>query len=669
VATAEINSEPFTAVDKYFCDAQAIDAYVDTTNAADAKADAQALDDAVMANSANVPNAERKFHKLARPAADWPTAAAASRLLGMPTVRATLALRDTDTRVTDTPRVNAQGDGVGLLLAEVKTRTGAMARTGTRLREDLIFNSSNQGLSADANETLLLHGTSSTNAALILTGGFASRFASQPYYGLGLYFAEEPSKCDQYGKLAYGSATSQSKSADLGMRALLGIGSADLQAAPPALTSLAGNEDVFYMLVVRASLGTPAHVNHRTIMTHNRRGNFMSPEWDYYDAKNVEVSKLPDALKALATAGAPAADGSITYTATPALLNGIWDHHWNRANDGEKFKHVERVDRVLEELRQKRDFLASGENGHSYKLRSLSTLFVENRFFDTKRLRRHALSDADNIIPHVGHNSSFSNTDYAYKADGGFLDFNIDKQEQLHRSHHSVIANGYGSRTMLANGNHTTPTASGFQYGSLQKSREFIFFQQYENQAMPLLPAYLVAYKRVKQPDLSATSRAKAMQPPVAGNQTDGYSDTNMALQPINFGTSSHWEMSDPYSPLGEHDPTRWRHTMRDYPTIYRFSPYLWGRKTRTDSYAHRKLFDYWNDYHPTVANPSAPGDDAAGRAVRTQGKAYHPDETGPYQADGDYDHVPSSPPYSPPSPSYSPPSPAGPSAGSSSAP
>ena len=241
---------------------------------------------------------------------------------------------------------------------------------------------------------------------------------------------------------------------------------------------------------------------------------------------------------------------------------------------------------MLEGLRQKRDFLKSADNGHSYKLRTLSTLFVENRFADTGNLRRYAQQNPSrNTIPRVGNNSSWEDTPgYTVKAEGGFLTFNIDHQEQLNASHHSILANGYDSRSMLANGNHRAPNTGGMKYGSLMKTREFVFFQQYEHKAMPVLPAYLVAYKRVKDPDtVATTSKAQAYQQPAGQPLQDGYNDQNLELRPINFTTSSHWEMDDRYSPLGENDRTRWRHTLRDYPTIYRFSPYLWGRKTRLD--------------------------------------------------------------------------------------
>lgn len=625
-----------SVIDKFFCDASKCASLADDAELEKAVTDV----DKTLDDDSNVPSAERKYHKLSRPHVDWPSPAAhAAAQLDNATKVATCALKGSDARLAPEGRVNAHGTEVGLLTSEVKTRSGVLAEK-QHLKNDL-SKSSNGPLTRAANETLLLHGTSSTNAALVITGGFASRFAKQPYFGLGLYFAEEPAKCDQYGRLAYGSALTPSKSADLGMRELLDISDDSLKANPAALTSSMGNQDVFYMLVVRAALGTPAHVGHRTVKDHNRRGNFMSPEWDYYDRTDVQVSQLPEDLKKLATQKPSTDGGPATFEATPALLEGVWKHHWETKPDAEKYKHSERVDRVLEGLRQKRDFLKSGEHGKSYHLRSLSTLFVENKFFDTGRRRRYAEGNDANLIPRVGWHSSWGNTNFAFKAEDGFLNYNIDKQEQLHRSHHSLLANGYGSRTMLANGNHTTPDADGSKYGSLMKAREFVFFQQYEHKAMPLLPAYLVAYKRVKQPDSLATSKAQAMQPAVGSDQTNGYNDKSMVLRPIGFQTSSHWEMDDPYSPLGEHDRTRWRHTLRDYPTIYRFSPYLWGRKTRLDSYAPRALFNYWNDYYRAVQQPAATFTSTtgplAGRHRATEGQAYYPDETGPYDANGDY--------------------------------
>ena len=635
-----------TTVDPFFCDNEKRVSlqHEDADDGVDHDAltsAMQAIDQTLDDTATNVDQPERKYHKLRRDPAEWPSwVNSADIQLDDETRMATCALRDVDTRLEHEHRVDSHGPKVGQLKSEVTTRTGVLA-TKPGVKADL-EKSSNGALHADANETLLLHGTTSTNAALILANGFSTKFASHPYFGLGLYFAEEPAKCDQYGRLAYRSATLPNKAADLGLREFLDISDESIKADPPALESLTKKQDVFYMLVVRAALGTPAHVGHRTIKDHNRRGNFMSPEWDYYDRQHVKLSELPEDLKKLAKQKPPTDGGQVNFEATPELLEGIWKHHWEDKPDAERYKHSDRVDRVLEGLRQKRDFLKSGEHGKSYKLRSLSTLFVENRFFDTGNPRRYAQANKADLIPRVGYNSSHGDTAYAKKAEGGFLTFNIDRQEQLHRSHHSILANGYGSRTMLANGNHSTPTAQGFQYGSLMKCREFVIFQQYEQKAVPVLPAYLVAYKRVKDPDTSATSLSMAFQPESAIDELDGYSDKDLVPRPITFRTSSLWEMVDPYSPLGEHDKVRWRHTLRDYPTIYRFSPYLWGRKTRIDSFAPRALFDYWGDYYRAVIQPAGVFNDTTpgkpGAAARVEGRAYYPDESGSYDAQGEYE-------------------------------
>ena len=50
----------------------------------------------------------------------------------------------------------------------------------------------------DANEMLLYHGTGAGGAAGIPDAGFDDRFCSAGFFGMGMYFAEDPAKSHQY---------------------------------------------------------------------------------------------------------------------------------------------------------------------------------------------------------------------------------------------------------------------------------------------------------------------------------------------------------------------------------------------------------------------------------------------------------------------------------------
>jgi hypothetical protein len=124
-----------------------------------------------------------------------------------------------------------------------------------RTRVDRLPGLSSEGspLEGDINEKFLVHGTTSANILPMLLSGPTNKFSSGGVFGKAVYFAEDVGKSDQYCKVTGSSDLDYGPNGAL--KQMLGIKPEEYE---DAAVSARGEKDVFYMFVVRVSLGCPA---------------------------------------------------------------------------------------------------------------------------------------------------------------------------------------------------------------------------------------------------------------------------------------------------------------------------------------------------------------------------------------------------------------------------
>ena len=124
-------------------------------------------------------------------------------------------------------------------------------RTQKAFREEDNTDITSQGVSLDARtgEQYLVHGSNALAIESILNTNFDLGRSRQGWYGRAVYFADDPSKSDQYAKT------------DRGLRVydlLKRLGIKDEEWKPLAVKSRSGNQEVFFMFVTRVALGCTA---------------------------------------------------------------------------------------------------------------------------------------------------------------------------------------------------------------------------------------------------------------------------------------------------------------------------------------------------------------------------------------------------------------------------
>lgn len=560
------------------------------------------------------------------------------------------------------------------------------------------------------NETFMLHGTTAQVLPSVITAGLTSGFSQKGYFGNGIYLAEDPAKSDQYCKLS----RDENRVYDEDMyRDLFGIQDAALQDAVEAIN---GKKHVFYMLVCRTTCGLTAAVSKHVIESHNRLGNFMSPEYDYRKIVQARLSDADKAQDTIATVGSSSGNQKQYHTMPNDALQRVWDNYWNvngtgqdpattppaerRTLIGEKFRFVERNERVVEELFQKAYFLRSGAEHGEWHFRTLDWLFLPAVWDDTPTInRRYPYAfrtkrfSGDHYLP--GTSSSavtgpFGNSPYLAVGVAGSQipdEDNHREMETIHRCYHMLNNNGFGSRTLRGPGSHNGGEVrnSASYWGGPMRYREFCMFQNRRTEPAAVIPQFLVAYIRIGEPVRNAVSEVP--QPlrdvlprtdavvrehdgadftyvnDVYAMQEQGDGETVYHNHLIAYGTPSIYEMIDPYMPCRAWNPKHWRHAVREYPTLYQQMPYIMGRATRTDAYTPPELFDFYGGwlkyinnfteqptmYGPTYTNPQTaiegPGIDegnAPSEGDKFRAAAYYPKSSGPYNANGTRmsDHV-----------------------------
>lgn len=108
-----------------------------------------------------------------------------------------------------------------------------------------------QGVPLDTRtgEQYLVHGSNALAIESILNTNFDLSRSRQGWYGRAVYFADDPSKSDQYAKTDYGRRVY-----DLLKR----LGVKDEEWRPHAVASETGHKEVFFMFVTRVALGCTA---------------------------------------------------------------------------------------------------------------------------------------------------------------------------------------------------------------------------------------------------------------------------------------------------------------------------------------------------------------------------------------------------------------------------
>jgi len=101
------------------------------------------------------------------------------------------------------------------------------------------------GMDAACNEKLLLHGTKVKVVVTILSNGVDERYTTRAAFGFGAYFAEDPSKIDQYAEADRG------ESADEEVKHLHGVLYGASEDPHPG--------EVFYAFVCQVFLGCPIY--------------------------------------------------------------------------------------------------------------------------------------------------------------------------------------------------------------------------------------------------------------------------------------------------------------------------------------------------------------------------------------------------------------------------
>jgi len=544
------------------------------------------------------------------------------------------------------------------------------------------------------NETMFLHGTASRFVPHLLAGGFDSfHTGTEGYFGAGTYFAEDPAKADQYARLAGHFSTSK-MAFDSALQHFLGIEQSELSDAVVANGS--NEQHVFYMVMARATTGLTAMTSRYNFTSLNRLGTFMAPEHAYREFVAAEFTDGErDKLVGRPTMGP---DGSTVVTTEPVdedgwgMLDEVFRRYWhdncqggaanhrNQKVHGEKRNFVERNELLFEEVWQYVEFFRSAEVYGNYGFRPPSRLFRSARWDDEpnvarryhyteegvprvavgifdKKENRQELGNQELAIRsfHSHRNLPYLavSTSAAHQTSGS----NMNRQEQLHRQYHCLQCNGFGGRTMRGTGQRWEHKVrfegqgdedADSYFGGQLRYREFVMFQNRRNTPAAVLPQFLVAYKRLPSPvtDVTAEGPRALVEYDGVEEKNDDYTrdsgETTRVL--IDWETPTVYSLEDPYCPCETWDPSRWRHSLHDYPTIYQQMPYVMGRRTRTDAYTPPLIFDYYgdwlsvlnsvpeSDYPRTDANVNKEG---VMDQLQVSDRVYNPDERGPYHPSG----------------------------------
>ena len=506
------------------------------------------------------------------------------------------------------------------------------------------------------NETMLLHGTGSRLVPHILAGGFDSfqKTVEGTYFGSGIYFAEDPAKADQYGRLA-GESDTTALAFDRALQKFFGIEDEALNDAVEPADEGSAEKHVFYMVMARATTGLAAMTSHYNFTSQNRLGTFMAPEHAYREFVAAEITH-PE-LVGLGTTSIPRADGSTSTVLMPVsedgieMLNDVWKRYWNdnyqggglytqgQHVHGEKRNFVERNELLFEEVWQYLEFMRSNKTHGTYGFRPPSRLFRVARWDDAPDVKRRFYRQPEGV-PRVttglggklDRREELSNKELAirnyYSVPLPYLAVatsqmhqtagsNMHRQEQIHRQYHCLQANGYGGRTMRGTGQRwehlirfrgSKGANNDTYFGGQMRFREFVMFQNRRNTPAAAIPQFLVAYKRLPRPVMEPFAEGpKALvnyvDDPLGGAalviKNDSYTRDSAARQSalISWETPVVYSLDDPYCPCETWDSSRWRNSLHDYPTIYQQMPYVMGRRTRVDAYTPPLIFDYYGDW------------------------------------------------------------------------
>ena len=180
------------------------------------------------------------------------------------------------------PSNKSESDRHGYLLKSVLTRTDKLGEELSKGK-----GSGEQPLRNTANEKYFFHGTGSGVVERIIANGFNGTFAGAGLFGAGTYFAESPTKSDQYARLSEPDKkkklNKQGVAFDDVLKTRLGIKPEDYSDAVQSLYSGKANEpskDIFYMFVVRGCLGLPMLLDYKGCCWENASGNRGSYEYE-----------------------------------------------------------------------------------------------------------------------------------------------------------------------------------------------------------------------------------------------------------------------------------------------------------------------------------------------------------------------------------------------------
>ena len=131
-------------------------------------------------------------------------------------------------------------------------KTPLFTRTTKAFKDEKDITSQGVPLDADTGEQYLMHGSNALAIESILNHSFDVKRAKQGWYGRAVYFADDPSKSDQYARSDGGARVH-------GLLERLGIEESEWKSQ--AMTSGAGKQEVFFMFVSRVALGCTAKLN------------------------------------------------------------------------------------------------------------------------------------------------------------------------------------------------------------------------------------------------------------------------------------------------------------------------------------------------------------------------------------------------------------------------
>jgi hypothetical protein len=160
-------------------------------------------------------------------------------------------------------------------------------RTQKAFVEDEGTDITSQGVPLDENtgEKYLVHGSSALAIESILNTNFDIGRSRAGWYGRAVYFADDPSKSDQYARSDRGARV-------YGLLNRLGIKDEEWKSL--AVKSITGHQEVFFMFVTRVALGCTAELT-KDVFDQNKtpEGAPIIGEKLFYDAQQPPVDNPP----------------------------------------------------------------------------------------------------------------------------------------------------------------------------------------------------------------------------------------------------------------------------------------------------------------------------------------------------------------------------------------